>query len=109
MKITNTQLKLERFYMENNEHYFYVLTCRDGSFYGGYTNNLERRIKLHNEGKGAKYTRGRGPVALTYYQCYDNKSEALKAEYNFKSLTRKKKTEFLINETGGYDVAAEKL
>jgi putative endonuclease len=94
--------------MENNQHYFYVLTCIDGSFYGGYTNNLERRIKLHNEGKGAKYTRGRGPVRLTYYKCFDNKSEALKAEYHFKSLPRKKKTEFLMKE-GGYDVAAEKL
>ncbi|MDF2903403.1 MAG: nuclease superfamily protein, partial [Bacillus sp. (in: firmicutes)] len=43
-----------------NKHYFYVLECRDGSFYGGYTNHLERRIMQHNEGKGAKYTRGRG-------------------------------------------------
>ena len=95
--------------MENSEHYFYVLTCRDGSFYGGYTNNLERRLKLHNEGKGAKYTRGRGPVELTFYKGYDNKGDALRAEYDFKRLTRKKKIEFLMEETGGYDVAAEKL
>ncbi|MGG3468412.1 GIY-YIG nuclease family protein [Neobacillus pocheonensis] len=95
--------------MENSEHYFYVLTCRDGSFYGGYTNNLERRLKLHNEGKGAKYTRGRGPVELTFYKGFDNKSDALRAEYDFKRLTRKKKIEFLMEETGGYDVAAEKL
>jgi putative endonuclease len=83
--------------MEKNEHYFYVLTCRDGSLYGGYTNNLERRIKLHNEGKGAKYTRGRGPVELTYYKSYETKGEALRAEYNFKRLTRKKKDEYLQN------------
>lgn len=95
--------------MVNSEHYFYVLTCRDGSFYGGYTNNLERRLKLHNEGKGAKYTRGRGPVELTFYKGYDNKGDALRAEYDFKRLTRKKKIEFLMEETGGYDVAAEKL
>lgn len=95
--------------MENHDHFFYVLTCTDGSFYGGYTNNLKRRIRLHNEGKGAKYTRGRRPVTLTYFQCFDNKSDALKAEYQFKQLTRKKKIEFLIRETGGYDVAAEKL
>jgi len=95
--------------MENSEHYFYVLTCRDGSFYGGYTNNLGRRLKLHNEGKGAKYTRGRGPVELTFYKGYDNKGDALRAEYDFKRLTRKKKIEFLMEETGGYDVAAEKL
>lgn len=95
--------------MENEQHYFYVLTCKDGSFYGGYTNNLERRIKLHNEGKGAKYTRGRGPVTLTYFQCFLAKGEALKAEYQFKQLTRKKKTEFLMREMGGYDVAAKEL
>ena len=44
--------------MENEEHYFYVVSCKDDSLYAGYTNNLKRRIKLHNEGKGAKYTRG---------------------------------------------------
>jgi putative endonuclease len=95
--------------MEKNEHFFYVLTCKDGSLYGGYTNNLDRRIHLHNAGKGAKYTRGRGPVTLTYYKCFSSKSEALKAEYDFKHLTRKKKLEFLRTEMGGYDVAAEKL
>jgi putative endonuclease len=95
--------------MENNDHFFYVLTCRDGSFYGGYTNNLERRIKLHNDGMGAKYTRGRGPVKLTYFKGFDNKSEALRAEYQFKHLTRKKKMEFLLEETGEYHVAAEEL
>lgn len=105
----NTLLKLERFYMENNGHFFYVLTCRDGSFYGGYTNNLERRIKLHNEGKGAKYTRGRGPVKLIYYKGYHDKGDALRAEYQFKRLNRKKKMEFLMKEMGGYDVAAEEL
>lgn len=95
--------------METNDHYFYVLTCRDGSYYGGYTNDLERRIKLHNEGKGAKYTRGRGPVKLTFYQRFDNKSEAMSAEYHFKRLTRKQKQEFLLKETGDLDVAAKEL
>jgi putative endonuclease len=94
--------------MENNEHFFYVLTCNDGSLYGGYTNNLERRIKLHNEGKGAKYTRGRGPVELTYFKSFENKGDALRAEYNFKRLARKKKDEFLISE-GDRDVAAKEL
>jgi putative endonuclease len=95
--------------MENNDHFFYVLTCHDGSLYGGYTNNLERRVKLHNEGKGAKYTRGRGPVQLTYFKKYETKAEAMRAEYDFKRLTRKKKLEFLMRETGDDDVAAEKL
>jgi putative endonuclease len=95
--------------MEKNEHYFYVLTCRDGSFYGGYTNNLERRIQLHNDGKGAKYTRGRGPVKLTYYKCFENKGDALRAEYHFKKLTRKQKLDFLVREIGDDDVAAKEL
>jgi putative endonuclease len=95
--------------MENHKHFFYVLTCSDGSLYGGYTNNLERRIKLHNEGKGAKYTRGRGPVELTYYRSYETKGDALRAEYKFKRLARKKKDEFLIHEMGDKYVAAKEL
>ncbi|MEH7343435.1 GIY-YIG nuclease family protein [Bacillus sp. JJ1532] len=81
--------------MENN-HLFYVLQCRDYTLYAGYTNNLEKRIKLHNEGKGAKYTRGRGPVKLVFSKAYDNKSDALKAEYEFKQWPKKKKEEFII-------------
>lgn len=94
---------------ENEQHFFYVLTCRDGSFYGGYTNDLKRRIKMHNAGKGAKYTRSRGPVTLTYFKNYPTKSAALKAEYRFKQLSRKQKILFLATEMGGYYVAAEKL
>lgn len=94
--------------MENNGHYFYVLTCKDGTLYGGYTNNLERRIRLHNDGKGAKYTRGRGPVTLTYYQSFEDKGDALRAEYQFKQLPRKKKEEFL-KEMGENHVAAKEL
>lgn len=95
--------------MENNSHYFYVLTCADGSLYCGYTNDLKRRIKVHNEGKGAKYTRGRGPVKLTYYKSFNNKSEAMSAEYHFKQLPRKKKLEFILKESGDVDVAAKEL
>ncbi|MFE8698986.1 GIY-YIG nuclease family protein [Cytobacillus sp. FJAT-53684] len=94
--------------MEPN-HYFYVLHCKDGSMYAGYTNNLARRIKLHNEGKGAKYTRGRGPVELIFSKAYDNKGDALRAEYEFKQWTRKRKEDFLVKETGGSYVAAKKL
>ncbi|WP_210367678.1 GIY-YIG nuclease family protein [Bacillus sp. REN3] len=95
--------------METSKHYFYVLLCRDGSLYAGYTNNLERRLKMHNEGKGAKYTRGRGPVRLVYSKAFAEKSDALKAEYEFKQWTRKKKDDFLLKETGGLDAAAEKF
>lgn len=95
--------------MENHNHYFYVLTCCDGSLYGGYTNNLKRRIRLHNEGKGAKYTRSRRPVQLTYFEIYETNTAALRAEYQFKQLPRKKKLEFIARERGDHDVAAEEL
>lgn len=95
--------------MEKGTHYFYVLCCKDGSFYGGYTNNLERRIKQHNEGKGAKYTRGRSPVKLIFFKSYSTKSEALKAEYEFKSYSRKEKETFLKKELGESYVATKKL
>ncbi|MDQ0220915.1 GIY-YIG nuclease family protein [Peribacillus cavernae] len=95
--------------MENNEHFFYVLRCIDDSLYAGYTNNLEKRIKLHNEGKGAKYTRGRGPVELVYHEGFATKTEALQAEYRFKQLEKKEKEKFIIKEANPADVAAEKL
>lgn len=69
----------------------YVLECNDGTYYTGYTNRLEYRIKMHNEGKGAKYTRGRAPVHLIYKQSYETKEEAMKAEYHFKRLSRQQK------------------
>ena len=52
---------------KENSHYFYVVECRDASFYAGYTNNLEKRIATHNAGKGAKYTKSRGPVKCIHY------------------------------------------
>jgi putative endonuclease len=95
--------------MENKKHLFYVLECHDGSFYAGYTNDLKKRIKLHNDGKGAKYTRGRGPVKLRYFQTFSEKGDALKAEYQFKQWSRKKKELFLLERMGGCIVEAEKL
>ncbi|WP_191566536.1 GIY-YIG nuclease family protein [Metabacillus idriensis] len=87
----------------NNEHFFYVLECSDGSYYAGYTNNLENRIQKHNSGKGAKYTRARKPVTLIFKKGFESKSEALKAEYSFKKLNRKEKDEFLRVPDDGKD------
>lgn len=71
--------------------FVYILRCFDDTLYTGITNNLERRIKQHNEGKGAKYTRGRGPVALVkFFEC-TTKSEALKLEYKIKQLPKEEK------------------
>lgn len=90
--------KLEGFYMETSKHYFYVLECKDDTYYTGYTNNLERRVNMHNQGKGAKYTRGRTPVQLVYYETFDSKTEAMQAEYRFKQLSRKEKQKWMTKE-----------
>ena len=74
-----------------SEHVFYVLECGDGSYYAGYTNDLERRIRVHNDGKGAKYTRAKRPVHCIYHETYGTKREAMQAEYKFKQLKRNEK------------------
>ncbi|WP_058993256.1 GIY-YIG nuclease family protein [Sarcina ventriculi] len=72
-------------------NYTYILECSDGSFYTGWTNNLEKRINCHNKGKGAKYTRGRLPVKLVYFEEFIEKRDAQKREYVIKHLTRNDK------------------
>ncbi|MFC0274249.1 GIY-YIG nuclease family protein [Metabacillus herbersteinensis] len=84
--------------MEQLNHYFYVLECNDGSYYAGYSNNVDQRLKKHNEGKGAKYTRAKKPVELLYSKAYHTKSEALKMECYFKKLSRKNKEIYLTAE-----------
>jgi len=71
--------------------YIYVLECADNSLYTGYTNDLNNRLKVHNQGKGSKYTRVRLPVKLVYSEKFENKSDALKREYKIKQMTRKQK------------------
>lgn len=73
----------------------YVLRCSDRSLYCGITNDLKRRIKQHNSGTGARFTRGRGPVKLVRSWHTENKSAALKAEIAFKRLTRSAKLALL--------------
>lgn len=72
-------------------HYVYILQCADGTLYTGWTTNLEKRIKNHNDKKGAKYTRSRTPVSLYYYEEYETKNEALKREAEIKRMPRCKK------------------
>jgi putative endonuclease len=76
-------------------NYTYILKCGDGTLYCGWTNDLEKRVKAHNEGKGAKYTRARLPVTLVYYETFETSVEAQKREYQIKQMTRKEKL-FLI-------------
>ncbi|SDC73639.1 GIY-YIG nuclease family protein [Shouchella lonarensis] len=76
-------------------HVMYVLACCDGSWYAGYTTDLTKRMTLHEAGKAAKYTRGRGPFTLVWYEVFATKTAALQAEYAFKQLTRKQKERYI--------------
>ncbi|OBR91775.1 MULTISPECIES: GIY-YIG nuclease family protein [Clostridium] len=78
-------------------NYVYILECSDGTLYTGYTNDLDKRISTHNKGKGAKYTRGRLPVKLIYFEEYDSKSEALRREFTIKKMTRQSKLHLIKN------------
>jgi len=77
-------------------NYVYMIRCKYGSLYTGWTNNLEKRFRNHCEGKGAKYTRGRGPLELVYYEVFEDKKDAMKREYAIKQLKKSEK-EKLIN------------
>ncbi|HLR02628.1 MAG TPA: GIY-YIG nuclease family protein [Virgibacillus sp.] len=80
---------------ENNEHTVYILRCHDGSLYTGYTNDLEHRVRMHESGKGAKYTRGRGPFQVMYVETFPTKEKAMQREHAIKQLTRKGKFELI--------------
>lgn len=75
--------------------YTYLLQCADHTLYCGWTNNLDKRIQAHNEGKGAKYTRGRRPVVLAYYEEFETKEEAMKREFAIKRMSRQEKMELI--------------
>lgn len=77
--------------------YIYILECSDGTLYTGITTDLDKRLKTHNNGKGAKYTKTRLPVVLKVSFEAEDRSSASKEEYRIKQLTRKQKLE-LINE-----------
>lgn len=77
----------------------YILQCSDGTLYTGWTIDIERRVKQHNDGKGAKYTKTRRPVKLVYVESQPDKKTALKRERAIKALPRKKKLELLKPQT----------
>lgn len=78
-------------------NYTYILECKDGTLYTGWTNNLEKRVKDHNEGKGAKYTKARRPVSLVYYEEFESKEEAMKREYAIKQMSRSEKLKLTLS------------
>lgn len=76
-------------------NYTYILKCSDGSFYTGWTNDLNKRLAAHNSGKGAKYTKSRTPVELVYYEISDTKEEAMSREWHIKQLSKIKKQKLI--------------
>jgi len=75
--------------------YVYILRCADGTLYTGSTNDPDHRLKMHNEGKAAKYTKGRGPVERVYLEELSTKSEAFRREYSIKQLSRDEKLKLI--------------
>lgn len=76
-------------------NYTYILRCADDTLYCGWTNHLENRLKAHNEGKGAKYTKCRRPVALAYWEEFSTREEAMRREAAIKKLSRKDKLKLM--------------
>jgi putative endonuclease len=83
--------------------HLYILKCSDNTFYTGVTNNLERRLGMHNDGRASRYTRSRLPVILIYQERCRNKSSALKKECRIKSLSRKEKEEYVHKKSKAPD------
>jgi len=69
----------------------YIIRCKDNTLYAGWTDDLGKRVEAHNSGEGAKYTRGRTPVTLVYFEEFETKSEACKRECEIKKLTKRQK------------------
>lgn len=86
---------------EGRNSYVYILRCGDGTYYTGWTNDPSRRMQTHNQGRGAKYTRGRLPVELVYQERCADKGEALRRERAIKRLSRSQKERLI--QTGRTD------
>jgi len=78
-------------------YYTYILECADKSLYTGWTDDLEKRLKAHNNGAGSRYTRSRLPVLLKYCEKYGTKSEAMRRECAIKKLSRNEKLSLIQN------------
>lgn len=80
-------------------YYLYILECADGSLYTGITTDLKRRVGEHNDGAGAKYTRGRGPVVVVYTRRFRNRANASREEARIKSLKKSEKLELISTKS----------
>ena len=83
--------------------FLYILECSDGTLYTGITNDLDKRIAAHNAGKGAKYTKGRGPVKIKYCFMHPSKSSASKREAEIKKWTKEEKIRYIQYWSEGRD------
>ena len=81
----------------DKQWYVYILECGDGTLYTGITDDVQRRLRAHQSGKGAKYTRGRGLLTLRYEELCESYSHALRREIQIKRLTRQEKLKLLGN------------
>ncbi|MDO5695733.1 MAG: GIY-YIG nuclease family protein [Eubacteriales bacterium] len=85
-------------------NYTYILRCADGTFYTGWTTDLTRRVRIHNAGRGAKFTRARLPVEVVYHEVFETKREAMQREARIKQMTRAEKAALIAaaedNRTG---------
>lgn len=88
--------------------YVYILRCKDQTLYTGWTNNWQKRLLTHQNGKGAKYTSGRRPVELVYLHCYESRKEAKSQEYAIKQLTRAKKEKLITSKSNLLDILKNK-
>lgn len=88
--------------------YIYILECNDGTYYTGWTVNLENRLETHNKGNGAKYTRSRLPVKIVYFEKLVSKNEALKREIKIKKMRRSEKEKLVYSLTDASKIASIK-
>ncbi len=80
-------------------YYVYILKCSDNTLYTGYTDNVEKRLKAHNSGKGAKYTKTRLPAELVYSESFENKSDAMSREWHIKhDMSREDKLRLILGQ-----------
>ena len=89
-------------------NYAYLVRCSDDSLYAGWTNDIEKRLKSHNAGTGAKYTRARLPVTLAYLETFDTKSDAMKREAALKKLTHQQKEQLVLEWNHSVDKYTDK-
>lgn len=85
-------------------YFVYILCCRDGSLYTGWSTDPQRRLTVHNSGKGAKYTRSRRPVRLVYQEVCPSREAALKREWQIKQLSRTEKLLLIQEKDGSHEI-----